>query len=102
MLLPYVQILKLTRKKNCKYKISANKTKEKKIPLRLDGTLSSENQESFCIHFAFSHCCQVINLPMAELCLCEGLLTNYLWFPTASRTKSRLFGLIFKAFHSPL
>lgn len=32
----------------------------------LDGTLSSENQETFCIHFPFSHCCQVINLPMAQ------------------------------------
>lgn len=68
MFLACVQILKLKKKTNWKYKFSANKTKNQKNktqkkPFLLGSTLSSEKQEAFHIHFPFPRRCQVIDLP---------------------------------------
>lgn len=58
--------------------------------MHADGTLSSENQETFCIHFSFFTLLPGYQSSHGTVLLMSGPATNYFLFPTVSRTKSRL------------
>ena len=72
---------KASKRKNWKYKISPMIKRKIKTLCMLVVPCHLKTRKPSAYTFPFSHCCQVINLPMAQFCLCQAQLQTICCFP---------------------